>query len=236
MALIIPFLLSIVTVVDLLVLPELVKIIQNQPPKVTIVSPEKDVKIQAGEQVRYRIEVVDKEDGNSKYGEIINGEVFLEVYFYPIEIDMKSNLLPGSDEMNGLSLIMEKGCFTCHNSKTALVGPTFNKIAEKYDTTATNKLVSSIMNGSSESWGAAPMPSQLEVTSSEALLMVQWILSNTQNQNQDIYAGLTGSFSTHPGVNQGSYVLKASYTDHGTIENPKGRLTGNDQVVVKINN
>ena len=117
---------------------------QNDPPKVTIITPGPDSHIQTGKQVLYDIEVVDTEDGDSRYGEINPGEVYLEVHFFP-KGSADTNNLSSIANPKSLSLIKTKGCFTCHNSKTALVGPSFSDIAERYDGINLPKLVNSIL-------------------------------------------------------------------------------------------
>ena len=209
---------------------------QNHPPKVTIITPENHSNFQPGQQVLYSIEVVDTEDGESRYAEIVPNEVFLEVWFFPSEQEMvnsESQSKAGKDEL-GLQILKENGCFNCHNSKTAFVGPAFYKIAQKYLQQDVDELVSSVFNGSSGNWSNAIMPAQVDITEIEALQAVQWILVNGGNDNRTIYPGITGSFPTRPEATKGVYVLKASYTDHGVDGNQQSRLNGSDRVVLYI--
>jgi len=206
----------------------------NHPPIVTITTPENHSNFQPGQQVLYSIEVVDFEDGDSRYGEILPNEVFMEVWFFSSEQEMVNSESQTNSRVDtmGLQIIKESGCFNCHNSKTAFVGPPFYKIAKKYLQHDIDKLVSSVLEGSSENWTNAIMPAQVYLTEPEARQAVQWILANGGNDNSTIYPGINGFFPTRPEATNGVYVLKASYTDHGVEENQQSRLSGNDRVVV----
>jgi len=209
---------------------------QNHAPRVTITSPEYHLDLKPGQQVLYSIEVIDAEDGESRYAEIVPNEVFLEVWFFPGEHEMvySENQFTINEDTLGLQIIKESGCFNCHRSKTALVGPAFSKIAEKYKQQNIDKLVRSVLEGSSGNWSSAVMPAQVYLAEPDAQQVVQWILSHGGNDHRSIYAGITGSFPTQPEGTKGVYVLKASYTDHGVAGNQETRLTGQHRVVLRV--
>lgn len=210
-------------------------VVKNLPPKVTIITPENHSNLKPGQHVLYSIEVVDPEDGDSRYAEIVPSEVFMDVRFFPSEQEMvhSENQSTRADEL-GLQTIKVNGCFNCHNSKTALVGPAFYKIAKKHHQQDIDKLVSSVLKGSSENWSSAIMPAQVDLTEVDAREAVHWILSHGGNDHRTIYAGINGAFKIQPDVTKGVYVLKASYTDHGIDGNQQSRLTGSDRVVLYI--
>lgn len=209
---------------------------QNHPPKVTIITPEIQSTIKPG-QVLYLIQVVDQEDGDSRFAEIVDKEVFMEVRFFPGEQAMinAESTSPTREDTIGLQIIKESGCFNCHNSKTALVGPAFYKIAQKYSQQDIDKMTSSVLRGSAENWASAVMPAQVELSEADAYNAVHWILSKAGDENRNIFAGITGSFHTQPEATKGVYVLKASYTDHGVDGNYETRLTGQHQVILRVN-
>ena len=63
--------------------------------------------------------------------------------------------------------------------------------------------------------------------------MVEWILKNTSDPNVNYYTGTEGPFWLKaPGKQQGAFLLTATYTDHGSKEEPKQNLSGQDAVVV----
>ncbi len=210
--------------------------VQNHPPRVTIISPENHSKLQPGHQVGYSIEVIDAEDGESRYAEIVPNEVFMEVWFFPSEQEMADSKNQSNTRADtlGLQVIKENACFNCHNSKTALVGPAFYKIAQKCQKQDIDKLVSSVLNGSTGNWSSAVMPAQVELTERDAQQAVHWILSHGGNDHRTIYAGINGSFKIQSDVTMGVYVLKASYTDHGIDGNQQSRLPGQHQVVLRV--
>lgn len=209
---------------------------QNHPPNVTIITPKNNSDFPPGQQVFYSIEVVDAEDGDSRYAEIVPNEVFLDVWFFPSEQEMVNSKNQSSTRADtlGLQVIKENACFNCHNSKTALVGPAFYKIAQKYHQQDIDKLVSSVLKGSSENWSSAIMPAQVDLTEADTQEAVHWILSHGGNDHRTIYAGINGSFKIQSDVTKGVYVLKASYTDHGAGGNQQSRLTGQHQVVLRV--
>ncbi len=209
---------------------------QNHAPKVTITTPEHNSNFQSGLQIPYSIEVVDVEDGASRYVEIVPNEVFMEVWVFPSEQEMinaDKQSITSKDTM-GLQIIKESGCFNCHRSKTAFVGPAFYKIARRYHLQDINIVAGSVLEGSSENWSSAIMPAQVYLTEADARQAVHWILSNGGNDHRSIYAGINGSFPTQPEGTKGVYVLKASYTDHGVDGNQETRLTGQHQVVLRV--
>lgn len=76
------------------------------------------------------------------------------------------------------ALAKAKGCTACHAVKTKLVGPAYADVAKKYksDKEAPDKLVTSIIKGSSGKFGPVPMPPN-KVTEEEAKKLAAWVLS-----------------------------------------------------------
>ena len=171
--------------------------------------------------VRYSIEVSDVEDGDSKYGEININEVLLEIEFLPQpdgeegkEIIKISDIEPDD---RGLSLLKKSTCFNCHADKTALAGPSFSKIAERYENTSgtIKSLSHCILNGSIGEWGSMEMPANPDLTSEETEQIASYILLQGGKKNSWVLPGLEGTFRIlkKPGnVTKGIYILTASYT------------------------
>ena len=82
--------------------------------------------------------------------------------------------LAGADE----KLAKEKGCTACHDVAKKVIGPAYADVAKKYkaDKEAPDKLVASVLKGSSGKWGPIPMPAN-KVTEDEAKKLVAWVLS-----------------------------------------------------------
>jgi cytochrome c len=76
------------------------------------------------------------------------------------------------------ALAQSKNCLTCHMVDKKLVGPGLKEIAQKYkgDSGAVADLSKKVINGTSGTWGAIPMPPN-PVTQDEAKMLVEWILS-----------------------------------------------------------
>jgi len=68
-----------------------------------------------------------------------------------------------------------RGCPYCHDIRRPLLGPSFVEISKRYKEEDLNKLVKSILEGSSGKWGDKAMPPQ-KVSEEEARLMAEWIL------------------------------------------------------------
>ena len=96
--------------------------------------------------------------------------------------------LVGSTTGGGLDLARRFGCMACHNVTTAIVGPAFRDVAQRYRTDrageraqdAPTRLLSKLRNGGSGAWGAVPMPAQSQLSESDARAVVEWILAGAK--------------------------------------------------------
>ena len=87
-----------------------------------------------------------------------------------------STTMSGGESM--LILARNSNCAACHQMDKKFIGPSFREIAAKYktDSGAESRLIDKVKNGSSNVWGAIPMPpNALRVEDNRAL--VKWILS-----------------------------------------------------------
>lgn len=77
------------------------------------------------------------------------------------------------------ALARSKNCMACHTVNKKVLGPAFKDIAAKYaaDKTATEKLVTKVINGGAGVWGNAPMPANPQINEADAKKLVGWILS-----------------------------------------------------------
>jgi cytochrome c551/c552 len=71
----------------------------------------------------------------------------------------------------------EDTCRACHALDTTKIGPPFRAIAARYrdEADAVDKLVQSMLHGSSGKWGTAQMPPN-PITHDEATRFAHWIL------------------------------------------------------------
>jgi cytochrome c len=210
----------------------------NTPPIVKILEPKNNSVHSLNSLVPYSISVSDTEDGESRYDEIPAGKILLEIKF--IEGSPNSENLQNHNlirESAGLRLIKNSDCFTCHQFKTRLIGPSFLEIATRYSNTAAARqlLASRITEGSRDIWGEAVMPAHPDITPEESKEIVDWILSNGSNKNLNYLTGNVGSFRIEvpAGARSGFFILKAIYTDKGMPDDPRKTLTGQDVLIIR---
>lgn len=84
-----------------------------------------------------------------------------------------------AEQADGLALAQRKNCMACHAISKPLMGPSFRDIAGKYAARgdAADYLAQSIVKGSVGVWGSVPMPANTQLTSGEAHVLAQWVLS-----------------------------------------------------------
>lgn len=212
---------------------------QNHPPKVEFLEPSNGSTFNWDNFISYSIRVTDEEDGSSEYDEINAKEIFLEVnYFRGIlkADDARIKAIREKKDAPGLATIKSSVCFNCHAYKTTATGPSFLAIAKKYPNTpaSVNMLSNKIIRGSSGVWTSAVMPANPNFTITQSKQIAQWILSNAQLNNKDLLQGATGNIKTLKASigNKGTYVLKASYIDHGVDGIEKSNSVGNTTLLV----
>ncbi len=211
------------------------KVVQNDSmPKVELKLPEEKKSFQWDAQVRYAIKVSHPEDGNSKYDEINNNAVILEIDYFPIadkeEVKEKKKFV--EKDHRGLALMRRSTCFGCHADKTLLAGPSFSEMAGRYEKTSKNikSLAGRISLGSSGVWGSSVMPANPDFTDKESEDIADFILTQGKKQSSWVLPGLEGAFRiiekpSHSA--KGIYLLTASYVS-------KSRIKGWDSVIIKI--
>lgn len=212
---------------------------RNNPPIIKIISPANNTAFANGQPVHYSITVSDKEDGESKYDEINPKEILLEVK-YNSEASTQIEALKKTVQTDapGLAAMRMSNCFNCHGFDNKVIGPAFIDINKRYKPTVPNiiLLAKRIREGSTGIWGKVTMPTHPELTQEQIQNMVKWIMQNALGTTVHYYIGTEGSFSLKlpDGAGKSStYILTASYTDHG-INNIGQRLKGQDAIVIHI--
>lgn len=204
---------------------------ENHAPEVKIISPQNKSSFDKDAQVIYKISVIDKEDGDSKFDEINPKEVLLEVRYLKT-----GKMLPANLQNNGLNIMMTSNCITCHGFNTKAMGPSFLDINKRYPATKANidSLAKRIKDGSMGIWGKEKMPPHPELSAVDIKSIVQWIIKNSADQNVSYYVGTNGYFRFKPDAQKGTYQLTASYTDHGLKDTPGKRMRGQDVVTIQV--
>ncbi len=77
------------------------------------------------------------------------------------------------------ALMKKSDCFSCHQVKRKVVGPSFLDVAKKYknDKKAGATLVKKIKEGGSGNWGSVPMAAHPNLPPADIEKMVKWILA-----------------------------------------------------------
>jgi len=207
---------------------------QDNAPVIKIISPANNSTFAPGAQVHYSVTVSDQEDGDSKYDEINQKEVLLEVKYFSDESKLSAELSKAvQNDPPGLAAIRTSNCFNCHSFNSKGIGPSFSDINKKYKPVAADMalLGKRIHEGSSGVWGDVKMPSHPELSNEQIQNIVKWIMQNATAPGVDYYIGTEGFF-TVPHKN-GAFLLTASYTDHGVPADSTHRLRGQDVIVIR---
>lgn len=211
---------------------------ENHPPEVKIVSPVMNESYEWGVAIPYSVRVSDKEDGESQYDEIPANEVFLEVRSLRVPPTQAAAVRSlAENDPRGLTLIKASNCLNCHTQRDKLIGPSFAEIGTRYTYTTPNVdlLSKHIREGSKGVWGSVVMPTHPELTKEEATAMVRWILQKSKQSDVDFYKGIEGSIRLKKprDPQRNTFLLIASYTDHGAKDHTGKKMTGQDAIIVK---
>jgi cytochrome c len=78
-------------------------------------------------------------------------------------------------------LARDSGCLSCHSITEKVVGPAYQKVADKYkgQSDAVAELAQSVRNGSQGKWGRIPMPAHGSMPEEDIRTLVKWVLSQT---------------------------------------------------------
>ncbi len=213
---------------------------ENHAPVVKILQPLHQATFAWNAFVPYDIRVSDAEDGESKYQEIQSAEVLVRLKYAENSVKaaafLKQKIFP---DTAGVAGMLVSNCFNCHAVKTKLAGPSFQDISRRYPFTDKNVdlLTAHIQKGSTGIWGKEVMPTHPELTDPEVRKMVKWILRYTDVPGLNFFIGLQGTLLLNKiGMNPhgGYFIVTALYTDHGTADYPEKKITGSDQVILRV--
>lgn len=89
------------------------------------------------------------------------------------------NGISQADYENGLALVAQHDCLTCHKIDEKLVGPAYKEVANKYqaDSATVKMLADKIIHGGSGNWGQVAMTPHPAVSEGDAKTMVKYVLS-----------------------------------------------------------
>jgi cytochrome c len=213
----------------------------NHAPLIKIIQPVNNARYDWGTRVPYSIEVSDQEDGESKYQEIQSSEVLVSIKYVGNKIKGSAFLKQKNPQDSAtVTSMMVSNCFNCHSIKAKMAGPSYQDISKKYQHTANNleQLVNHIQKGSTGIWGKEVMPTHPELPDTVVRQMVKWILNDANDPGLNYYIGLQGVLILNkPGISDhaGRFIVTAFYTDHGSVDFPKKRISGSGQVIIQMN-
>ncbi|MGN6618447.1 MAG: ThuA domain-containing protein [Ilyomonas sp.] len=176
----------------------------------------------------YIVDVKDKEDAN-----IDPSKVKVQLQYVPKEA---GTWKPSSSEGTWLTpaknLILTSDCQACHRFDTTVIGPAFQAISERYKNKPNEipRLASKIISGGSGNWGNHYMNAHPQLSKEDAVNIVKYILSLSQQQTVDNLPVKGAVELKTPSAKEGTYVLSASYTDLGNGVMP---LTNANELVLR---
>jgi cytochrome c len=182
------------------------------------------------ESVRYRVQVIDREDGRPPGNRVVVVADYVPSGMTPREVAAAQTV--GLDaslrHVRALSIMSRSDCTACHRTDTRLAAPSFREIARRYaGRNVVDRLAQKIITGGKGAWGDATMPPHPSLTPAEASTLAQYVLSlgsaSARPQRLPLVGSYTPTERTVPEgddpsrrvAERGSYVLRARYTDNG---------------------
>jgi S-disulfanyl-L-cysteine oxidoreductase SoxD len=94
----------------------------------------------------------------------------------------KSSIDAAPSSTSQLDLLKKAACTTCHGVNERIVGPSFREVSQRYAgrSEASEQLTTRVRRGGAGSWGAVPMPPQLQVSDAELRAIIGWILGGAK--------------------------------------------------------
>lgn len=206
----------------------------NEPPRVGIHLIGNQSFFFPEQPIGYTVQVEDAEDGSLADGDIDAKNVAFSIDKVDSSFDLEAfkNLPTDQGEASRFpvaqTLISKGNCRACHLVDAQLVGPAFRMIADKYedDENALADLTRKIVIGGRGVWGEVPMPPNGLVTEAEAVQILKYVLSLSDDVSSTL--PLTGSYTPAaigPAATQGPgrgrfqdpgvVLMRAVYSDQG---------------------
>ena len=200
----------------------------NAPPEIYL-KLEGNQSFYFGESKRnYHVEVTDLEDGSLSAGTIDQDEIKVNFSYLSGAHDLAllgDVFYENSDiPIEGKSLIEGSDCSSCHAMESASIGPSFNQIADRYESSSANisMLAMKIIQGGKGNWGHSLMAAHPDLSISDAESMDEYILS-MKDENNSPSLPVEGTFllsNSQNRTDRGIYVISVGYEDHGNEEIP----------------
>jgi cytochrome c len=168
-----------------------------------------------GGSAQYAVTLQDKEDGSLESGKIPGTDVWVSLDYMEQGFD-KAQVAQGHQKpaLPGKALIAESDCKSCHFIDKKSAGPAYRDVANRYksDNRAVEHLSDKILKGGSGNWGEVAMAAHPQITREQAVQMVQYILSLSDERTPK---SLPVSGRVSFDKDKGAYLVTASYDDKG---------------------
>jgi len=181
--------------------------------------------------VNYDISVSDKEDGSLAAGTIKPSQVSVSINYTSEGFDMEqvaqeeSSVDASTQFAVAQALVSHTDCKNCHSINAVNVAPSFTDISAKYkdNPAEIERLATTIRNGGSGHWNRPiAMPAHPGITLNDAHTIVNYII-NITNKNINTLP-VKGTYTPKVPAEDngnGSYIIRAAYTDRGNKNIPK---------------
>jgi len=210
----------------------------NAPPQIDIAWEGNRTFYFAGEEIPYEVSVRDPED---EAANVLSPQEIETRWVYAndgndLQVMLGEGEVPQGDPRfyQGLMLIRNSDCKTCHQLEKASVGPSYQEIAERYagQASARDMLAKKIINGGNGNWGERMMAAHPQLSLPDTRAMTDYILSLNNpaaaGSKPPLKGKLTLQASNGP---EAAYLFAATYTDKGKGELPP--LTQREMILLK---
>ena len=190
----------------------------NEEPVVAVKADDQSQFFFPGIPVPYSVNIKDKEDGSTEKGGIDNKSIFVKVDYMsgPDKAQVVGHQVMTS-VLEGKNLAATLDCKACHKVEVKSVGPAYKAVSARYenDPKAKAYLVNKIIKGGSGIWGEVAMPAHPNLKTSDAEMIVDWVLSINKKAGSSLPS--KGMITPSEKETEGKNIMQitASYTDKG---------------------
>ncbi len=215
-------------------------LVGNDPPTLSIEVDTDNQIFWDNKKVNYTITVADNQDGSTSEGSIDPDKVTVTLDYIPEGKDLvkatighQQNVVP-----TGLELIESSDCKACHAQDEKVNGPSYKDIADRYTKKDKAVLINRVIKGSVGIWGETMMAAHPQLSIDEVGDIVDYIFSLRSDEKEVAKESLPLSgeiqFDQHDSsVDEGVYVLMASYRDKGNPDIEASVLSVREQVIFR---
>jgi cytochrome c len=186
----------------------------NESPKVEITLEGNQSMYFPNEKINYKVNI--KDDAT-----LVNENYYIQHLMNNARAEQTMGHLTGSVSSVAENIMAGSDCASCHKKDTTSIGPSFMKVAQRYEgkNFARSLLSEKIRLGGSGNWGEGAMAAHPNISETDAAQIVDWILSLTNKEVKKPTLPLTGVFIPKldpKEANKNSAFLTVSYTDKPT--------------------